>query len=211
MLPQEKTFNVAAISDKSLSVGFAVPVSVVSLGLAASDQKQSFFVYRDADTIARYDGPGRFSTLDKEAIEATSFGWSFRPVLGRDYVEPGIRQVFVALALDENDTPDAAPTLYFSIKSGWRDLKDRMAAKEGVASSLTTLAPKLIIPANKTISEKLLPVIDEISLSPFSEANALVSLAGKNYFSGTAVLIGDQVINESNPQMFIPSNQALRS
>jgi hypothetical protein len=210
LMPQEKTYNIATISDKAASFGFAVPISVVTLGLAAGGQKQTLFVYRDADTLARLDGPGRFKEKEDSAdIESTDFGWSFRPVLGRDYVEPGIRQVFVNLALNADDTAPALEPLQFSFFYGWRDLKDKMAVKNGPLSVSTRTFGRLDIPQTSIIRDGLGAGINRVAVSPFNDTSAIVSLGGRNFFPGTSILIGDEVINEASPKLTIPSDDAL--
>ena len=96
IMPQEKIFNVATVSEKAANFGFALPLSVIGLGASLGAGSQALYVYRDADTIGRLDPPG--TTNDN--VPTTAFGWTFRPVLGRKFVEPGNRKVFVTLALD---------------------------------------------------------------------------------------------------------------
>jgi hypothetical protein len=208
LLPQEKTYNVATISDKAASFGFAVPISVITLGLSAGVDKQTLFVYRDADTVARLDGTS-IITLEKEEIAATDFGWSFRPVLGRDYVEPGIRQVFVNLALNEDENSAAFSPLQFSFASGWRELKDKMAVKNSATLPSAGTPARLDIPETPRIRQGLGVGVESVAVAPFNDTSAIVSLGGRNFFPGTSILIGDEIIDQTSPKLTIPSDDAL--
>ena len=79
------------ISRKAQSIGFGAVVQVVNVGFTASRSRETMYLVKDTDTVA-LQGP---STADG----SISFGWQFRPVLGRRVVEPGLRQVFATVAL----------------------------------------------------------------------------------------------------------------
>jgi hypothetical protein len=210
LLPQEKTYNVATISDKAASFGFAIPISVITLGLSAGTDKQTLFVYRDADTVARLDGPGRFKFNNEgEDVAATDFGWSFRPVLGRDYVEPGIRQVFVNLALNQDENSETFSPLQLSFFYGWRDLKDKVAVKNSAMPMSTRTYVGIDIPETPRIRQGLGVDVENVAVAPFNDTAAIVSLGGRNFFPGTSILIGDEIIDETSPKLTIPSDDVL--
>lgn len=98
ILPRDKTYNVASITDKSVSIGGAVATQVISLGASALWGHKSYFVVQDQDTVAL-----QFPTND---ARVTRFGWQIRPVLGQKVVTTGIRNCFVQLAfLDRANVP----------------------------------------------------------------------------------------------------------
>ncbi len=97
LMPQEKTYNAAALSTKSNSFGGSAVVSSFQVGFSARRRGQIFYLYRDNDTIA-YE---RMTGDTKKLV----FGWMFRPVLGRRSVSPGLRQLFAIAALPDDDCP----------------------------------------------------------------------------------------------------------
>lgn len=83
MMPQAKTYNTAALSRKVNAFSAAAVVKVISVGLSSRRSSQSYYLYRDTDTVAF-----QRSSRDGKLV----FGWQFRPVLNRTAVEPGLRQ-----------------------------------------------------------------------------------------------------------------------
>jgi hypothetical protein len=98
ILPRDKTYNVASITDKSVSIGGAVATQVISLGATALWGHKSYFVVQDQDTVAlQFPGSGE---------RVTRFGWQIRPVLGQKVVTSGMRNCFVQLAFaDRQNVP----------------------------------------------------------------------------------------------------------
>jgi hypothetical protein len=90
ILPRDKTYNVASITDKSISIGGAVATQVISVGASALWGHKSYFVVQDQDTVAL-----QFPRTDPRV---TRFGWQIRPVLGQKVVTSGMRNCFVQLA-----------------------------------------------------------------------------------------------------------------
>jgi len=82
VLPQEKTYNTAALSTKSHAFGGAAMIKAFQVGYSTRKRGQIFYLYRDADTIAYERMTGDPGTL--------IFGWMFRPVLGRRSVSPPV-------------------------------------------------------------------------------------------------------------------------
>src|SRR5262245_30462604 len=92
MIPQEKAYNAQTISTNSKSIGGSAVASVVTLGVTSKGESQQLFVHRDSDTVAFE----RYSTAEPRLFpddNATVFGWEFRPVLGRETVSTGMRQM----------------------------------------------------------------------------------------------------------------------
>ncbi len=99
LMPQEKTYNAAALSSKSNAFSGSAAVSAFQVGFSARKRSQIFYLYRDTDTLAYQ----RMTGNPNEVV----FGWMFRPVLGRRSVSPGIRQLFAILALPNVDCTNA--------------------------------------------------------------------------------------------------------
>jgi hypothetical protein len=96
LMPQEKTYNSAALSTKSHAFAGAAVAKIVQVGYNQRKRSQVFYLYRDNDTVS-YERmvPGNANKI--------VFGWMFRPVLGRRSVSPGLRQLFAIVALSAAD------------------------------------------------------------------------------------------------------------
>ena len=101
LMPEEKTYNSAALSSKSNAFAGAAVVKMVQIGYNQRKRSQVFYLYRDNDTVS-YERmvPGQPNKI--------VFGWMFRPVLGRRSVSPGLRQLFAIVALSAADRCSAA-------------------------------------------------------------------------------------------------------
>jgi|GEM_PF-1213988 len=111
MMPQEKTYNSAALNSHSNAFGGSAVAKIVTIGYSERHRGQTFYVFRDTDTVS-VERMGNPIGIPPN-VRATTFGWEFRPVLGRKSVSPGARQVFAVLALPDFDqylaTPSGAP------------------------------------------------------------------------------------------------------
>jgi len=86
LMPQEKTYNAAALSSKSNAFAGSAVVSSFQVGFSARKRGQIFYLYRDNDTIS-------YERMTGDPTKIV-FGWMFRPVLGRRSISPGLRQLF---------------------------------------------------------------------------------------------------------------------
>ncbi len=99
VMPQEKTYNAASLSTKSHTFGGTAVVKTVQVGYSQRRSGQTFYLYRDNDTIS-YE---RMDPVTNQLI----FGWMFRPVLGRRSVSPGLRQLFAVVSVPHEDCTKA--------------------------------------------------------------------------------------------------------
>lgn len=95
LMPQEKTYNAATLSNKSNAFGGSAVVNAFQVGYSQRKREQIFYIYRDNDTLSYERMTGDPSKI--------VFGWMFRPVLGRNSVSPGLRQMFAIMALPNVD------------------------------------------------------------------------------------------------------------
>ena len=96
LMPQEKTYNAVAMHTRSNAFGGSAVAGMFTVGYSERRRGQVFYLYRDNDTLSFE----RMITKEK----ATTFGWQFRPVLGRKSVSPGLRQMF-AIGRSRKRTP----------------------------------------------------------------------------------------------------------
>jgi hypothetical protein len=99
LMPQEKTYNAAALSSKSNAYSGAAMAGAFQVGGGVRKRSQVFYLYKDVDTLS-YER----MTPDGSIV----FGWMFRPVLGRRSVTRGFKQLFAVLALPRTDCIDPA-------------------------------------------------------------------------------------------------------
>jgi hypothetical protein len=103
LMPQEKTYNAAALSSKSHAFAGAAVAKVVQVGYNQRKRSQVFYLYRDNDTVS-------YERMVPGEPNKIVFGWMFRPVLGRRSVSPGLRQLFAIVALSAADHCPAMET-----------------------------------------------------------------------------------------------------
>jgi hypothetical protein len=92
LLPKEKTFNVAAITNNQASVGAGFVTAIAGGSFSFLHGRSTYYVVQDQDTIA-LQIPSSIPGV------TTAFAWQFKPVLGQPYVQTGMRQTFVQLAV----------------------------------------------------------------------------------------------------------------
>ena len=97
LLPREKTYNVAAITDSSVSIGAGFVTQLAGISGSFLWGHKTYYLVKDQDTVARMVQP--------DQATQTGFLWEFRPVLGQHFVQAGLKQTFVQLAFP---TPGAA-------------------------------------------------------------------------------------------------------
>jgi hypothetical protein len=111
LLPRDKTYNVASLSDKSISVGAGgVLGGVLSVGGNWLWHKQRYYLVQEQDTVA----------IDESTPSVTKFVWQFRPVLRQGFVSAGTRQNFIQFSLPAEVTSASCAKLV--VKTRWRKL-----------------------------------------------------------------------------------------
>ncbi len=232
MMPQENTYNAQATSTKANAFGAAVAVKFVQVGYSQKSTDQTFFVYRDNDTVP-FELP-----LSNEG-RTTTFGWMFRPVLGQPSIAFRNRQLFAVIALPDADP--VSPSLEEQIKhltvhvrTYWRRFdrdtgtsfseqdanrrtKTLYALTLGLAKPLFFSKKydviggpyDLAIRATQTFQTNLQPKISDITWMPTGAKSALVSIQGENFFTESRVAIGDKIISEGIDGLIIKSAKTL--
>jgi hypothetical protein len=202
MMPFEKTYNAFAIDRRSNAFGGAAIAGVVALGYSERRGSESLYVYKDADTLAL--GNPR-PAADSDTV---TFGWEFRPVLGRRSVSPGLRQMFAVLALPVADEAIVSKPLTVRMRTYWREfdkgkgtlsggLRSINEAGLGTAHAMTTAA----------INAQLGPRIEDVQWRTTDEKTAIVTIAGKNLFTGTQIVFGPKVYDSPANGLILKSDQ----
>jgi hypothetical protein len=178
LLPREKTYNVAAMTDNMTSIGAGAVIGSVGVNASYLKGHKTLYLVQDQDTLAMQRPPPKDHN-------STSFLWEFHPVLGQHYVRGGMKQTFVQLALPILEAVDCYGTI--QIRTYWR----RFDQKNGIAGK--------IIPESVLVSSKpfpiprydLAPIVGAIDYQDLGDGTLLVTVQGDgNYLAGTYVQLG---------------------
>ena len=233
VMPQEKTYNSAALSSSSHAYSGAAVVNAFQVSGGYRKRNQTFYVYRDTDTLAyeRMTGGGKLV-----------FGWMFRPVLGRRSVSPGLRQLFAVISLPRIDcdhlqiaqpnavcradlTPsvrtywkkfDRATQTSFEnhdanrARKFWYDLSAGRSRQIFDRNSYVNTATyhALRVYSSADYEEELRPVVQTVTWHATGEKSVLVSVTGRNFFTDTQVRLGDTTYSEDSKNLVIKSDES---
>jgi hypothetical protein len=189
LLPREKTYNVAEITDKSSSIGGGVATQLIGVSASFLHGRRTYYLVQDQDTVA--------TTYTPAQVNRTGFMWQFRPVLGRRYVRAGLKQTFVQLALDVPADAMTGEIGKVTVRTYWRKYDGKRGiAKEVIADSFKELTPVFEIPRFTLLPKKLDSVFNSRdSLEDLGGGQMLVTLPGK-FLPGTNVRIGSNILVE---------------
>jgi hypothetical protein len=229
MMPQERTYNSAALSSKANAFGGAAVANVFTVGYSEKRRGQTFYLYRENDTVAfeKQADPGR--------PEKITFGWVFRPVLGRRSVMAGPRQMFAVVSLpfdDGSKQTQGRISLDASVRAYWRKYDPntlttaqrdevRPWARLGHVFSLGTslnFPPHgetevngytVEVPLTRSLAVDLKPEIENVVWRPVGTKLAVVAVRGRNLFHDTRVVLGDRVLSTASDGLRLISDQAL--
>ena len=231
LMPQEKTYNAAALSSKSNAYSGAAMAGAFQVGGSVRQRSQVFYLYKDVDTLS-YER----MTPDGSVV----FGWMFRPVLGKRSVTPGFKQLFAVLALPHTDCIDPAkndacavkvtPTIrtYWkkydrNTQTGFRREEANRARDAWYGLSLGLAKPQIFshagyqnyreygtvrVGATGEYQRQLTPTVTRIEWRPTGAKTTTISVKGNNFFTDTQVLLGDNKYSEAGGNMSIRSDQS---
>jgi hypothetical protein len=217
-MPQEKTYNATSLSSSSTAFGGSAVAKIISVGYNQRKRSQTFFLYRDSDTLA----------LERPSVgNSVTFGWVFRPVLGRRSVSPGMRQMFAVIALPETDLLGdgkteavGSPHVKVRAKTYWLHYDRNTAttvtrpgfwdwsAKKLPGSESPELPDIQPLPTD-SIETALNPRIETVQVFQTTNGNTMLQIGGWNFFTGTTVTIGDKTFAGPQDGLFIKSSQTI--
>jgi hypothetical protein len=195
LLPQEKTYNIAAITDNSTSVGAGIVTQVVGIGASFLHGTKTYYLVKDQDTLAL--------TYQPADPQRAGFQWQFRPVLGADYVREGMQQTFVQLAFP---TYMSSPQLgSIHVRTYWRCYdRKRNLVKTVIPGSLHEYSqtwPITNYPLAQAPDSFTLQNIEDLG-----NGQMLVSLQGR-FLGGAYVRIGSSFLQEGSPALRLQYRQ----
>lgn len=180
LLPREKTYNVAAMTDRMTSVGGGAVVGAVGLSGSFLSGHKTLYLVQDQDTVALQLPQGH----DKNK---TSFVWEFHPVLGEHYVRTGLKQTFVQLALPILAANDCFGTI--RIRTYWRHFDQKSGvARDVIAESVLVSTQTFSIP-----QFDLAPQVGEVKYEDLGDGTVMVKVktnTKQSFLAGTYVQLG---------------------
>jgi hypothetical protein len=187
LLPREKTYNVAAIMDHNTSLGGGIATQLAGVSVAFLHSRKSYYVVQDQDTLALTFSPEQH---DAKAEPRIGFLWQFRPVLGSDYVQSGLKQTFVQLSFP---SPKSASSLgKIHVRTYWRKYdRDTGLLKEVVQNSLDEDAANSDIPVfdmKQNIAD-----FSPKDLEDLGNGQMLVNVPGI-FLGGTYIRVGSTIL-----------------
>lgn len=192
LLPREKTYNVAAITDRSTSLGGGVVTQLVGVSASWLRGRKSYYLVQDQDTVAL-----TFDPDNNDKMERVGFMWQFRPVLGQEYVRSGLRQTFVQLAFSKALKPANFGFVY--VRTYWRRYdRKKGIAKEVIPGSLYEYKVAYNIPSFRLVPESKNIGFSVSDLEDLGGGQMLVSLV-HSFLSGTYIRIGGTTIGQGSP------------
>jgi hypothetical protein len=193
LLPQEKTYNVAAITDKSVSIGGGVVTQIVGVSGSWLTGRKTYYLTQDQDTVA-------LSFQPRETNRA-GFRWQFRPVLGRRYVQEGLKRNFVQIAFPAPLDAAEGEIGKIYIRTYWR----KYDYKKGVVGEII---PNSLV--NNVVNYDIPRYRLNVSPMDFSHKNLenlgggqmMVNLFGR-FLPGTYIRIGNSILPSTTDYYFL--------
>ena len=185
LLPREKTYNVAAITDSSVSIGAGVATQILGVSGSWLRGHKTYYLVQDQDTVA--------TTFQPTAPERIGFMWEFRPVLGQHYVRSGLKQTFVQLAFDAPPDAGEGEIGKVYVRTYWRDYDSKRGIHKNIVPGSLHLAMQPFDIPRYDLAKKL-SAFTGSDLEDIGDGQVLIRLKGR-YLPGTYVRIGSKIIN----------------
>ncbi|MGA3241793.1 MAG: hypothetical protein ABSG03_36490 [Bryobacteraceae bacterium] len=180
LLPREKTYNVAAMTDRTTSIGAGAVIGMIGLSGSFTHGSKALYLVQDQDTIALQRPP------DPSHPRLASFLWEFHPVLGEHYVRNGLKQTFVQVALPTLGSVGCFGTI--KVRTYWRHF-DQKTGTSGSVIAESVLASNANFPIP---SFDLTPSVGTINYQDLGDGTVMVSIKAESaaYLAGTYVRLG---------------------
>jgi hypothetical protein len=177
-----------------------------------------------------------FNEIQSSADDPLTFGWQFRPVLGRRSVSSGMRQLFAVVSLAKEDLDDVASgaaEVVADVQTYWLKYDATTQTTTSTsqvpfwsrawynASLRTTLSPypargnripirmTTLVPSTSGYQQSLRPVVTKVSWSEVGGGQSAVVVEGRNFFTGTQVIAGGKVLTTPSEGLVIKSEKSI--
>ncbi|HTG36543.1 MAG TPA: hypothetical protein VLB76_26800 [Thermoanaerobaculia bacterium] len=209
LLPQEKSYNVAALTDRTTSIGAGAVIGAVGVAGNFLRARRTFYLVQDQDTIAiqrprtpretakcknkfgitvkcRPDKTKKDEPKDTSFKNTASFAWEFRPVLGREYVRGGMKRTFVQLAFPRIDIPNDDCFGTIKVRTYWRYFNQKGGISEEVIKG--SVFHRELFPVAQY---DLTPFIEQLSFQDLGDGTVRVFVNAKyGFMADTYVQVG---------------------
>jgi hypothetical protein len=185
IIPREKTYNVAAITDRSTSIGGGVATQILGFSGSWVRGHKTYYLVQDQDTVALTYRPA-----DGRKV---GFLWQFRPVLGQRFVKTGLKQTYVQLAFSTRPGQHANQVGKVSVRTYWRKY-DRKAGVVGdiIRGSYREMYRDIFIPKYELVVNPSAFRADR-DLEDLGGGQLLLRVPGR-FLPGTTVRIGSSLM-----------------
>jgi len=177
LLPREKSYNVAAMTDRTTSIGAGAVIGMVGLAGSFIHGRKTLYLVQDQDTVALQ------RPADPNKPNVASFLWEFHPVLGQHFVRSGLKQTFVQIAMPTLSDVDCFGSI--KIRTYWRRFDQKEGTTRGVIAE-SVLASTRTFPIPRF---DLTPAVADVVPEDLGDGTVLVSVKG-SYLAGTYVQLG---------------------
>lgn len=187
LLPREKTYNVASITDKSVSIGAGVVTQVASVAGSFLRATKTYYLVQDQDTLAL--------TFQPEDPHRVGFLWQFRPVLGAEFVKSGLKQTFVQIAFPSPWSANCFGAIH--VKTYWKRYdRPHSVTKDVLRDSLRQYSTPWLI-HNFSLDQHP-KTFDMTEVEDLGNGQMLVNLRGR-FLGGTYVRVGSNILADGSP------------
>lgn len=224
VMPQEKTYNSAALSKSATAFGGSAVAKIVTIGYSYRRRSEKLYLFRDADTVS-FERTHAHATEARDVHSAASepgavtFGWEFRPVLGRASVSPGERQMFAVVAFPTGDglnpSPQDHPRAGFpfdvKVRTYWKKYyRDKLTTKMEVTAPDSADFSNIRAPFTAESQFDLAPRINHVNWLATGPDTAVVTVDGENFFSGTSVVLGNRTYSSPSDGLIFKSDESFQ-
>jgi len=200
IFPAKNTYNVVALTQDSKKWGAGAIINVFNIGVSGGKKTETFYMVKDTDTFA-IEFPAEKIKKD------ISFGWQFRPVLGRKSVEPGPRNVFALISLPRHSDEAFEGTII--VETYWRRFDNKSQTAGPVLEKSVNRHHYVInVPRILEMEIGLKPKLYDIEWQKIDNKNAMVTVFGNNFFPGTTIFAGGKLYTEGDG-LFLTSENRL--
>jgi len=235
LMPQEKTYNSATFSTKSNAFGGTAVVNMIPVGASTRRRSQTFYLYRDNDTTAWErtsevdDHDIVFGWTFRPVLGRRSVPPGFRQMFA--VVALPLADQCTGDELKNKKCPSQKLTA--RVQTYWKKYdnstltsfdKDQVnrARKFGYAVTFGLTKPEIfkdryrtdrtykdvIVNTTAAYEHNLGPQVDSVEWTLVGPKNAMISISGKNFFTGTDVVMGDKIYHASDGLLLKSNNSA---
>lgn len=210
LFPSSTSYNKSVFSEKSSGFNGSALAQPLGIGFASSSDKKTGYLVQDQDLVAYQ--------LGSDSDTDITVKYEIRPVLGRQSVEAGTRNVMIELSLPYADSGLSYTT---DVKSYWT-FYDRGRARttdmiSGTKCSTQKFAATPVL-ASSGVAKFLSPTVTTVDWKDVGSDKLLVDIRGDKFLEGTTVVVGgtqyvstglDPAQNENHLSFVSPARDVL--